>query len=704
MYDCINLCDIICQTTAHDICFCCLTNIINVSFRNMEYMLKKKTYTVNKDPPRKTSTEVHTETNLQDPQKVSCFSADNVQKCDSNLDKIVPVKKEYSKLSKESPSEDNQKESKLNFSLPDQVPASDEAVTESKNDPSKDRIQYRYKHGIKEKHSRMVGNGIPQVYQVELNEIFSSETDNIRKLEFGKTIKNRVSEKVLMLVGATGSGKTTLINGIFNYIVGVKWDDPFRFRLVDEVDQVKGKTQGDSQTSWITSYTIHQHFYCSAVPFTLTIIDTPGFGDTKGIKRDKEITEQIRKFFSTIGDFGIDHIDAIGLVVQAALPRLTNTQKYLFDSILTLFGKDIKDNIFMLLTFADGQKPETLAALEFANIPYKLHLKFNNSALFASTSSIDCDSDDEEGNFDEMFWKMSNRSYKKFLLSHLEMVEPKSLVLTKIVLEKRSQLETLIKGIQVDIQRGLIKCEEVTRELKVMQEHQKDIESNTDFTYTVKVESWDKISSEFNSVNCNSCETTCHSPCGHLMVATCSTIHWFYCTNCGCGIGKHSRSKEKFELVPMLIQKTKDDMLQKYKNAEGGNIPALEMKKKAEKKLRKIQDKLLGLTESASQALQELNKIALKPNPLSTCDYIDLLIETEKQECKEGWKEHLEQLIEIRKQAENTKDPTYNRIDHFKDYESPIQDDKNNDCCLAPEDEKENMKLKTMFSFRLKFK
>lgn len=42
-----------------------------------------------------------------------------------------------------------------------------------------------------------------------------------------------------MLVGATGSGKSTLVDGIINYVMGVSFDDPFRFTLAQLEEEVK---------------------------------------------------------------------------------------------------------------------------------------------------------------------------------------------------------------------------------------------------------------------------------------------------------------------------------------------------------------------------------------------------------------------------------------------------------------------------------
>ena len=95
--------------------------------------------------------------------------------------------------------------------------------------------------------------------------------------------------KVLMVMGATGAGKSTLINGMVNYILGVEWKDDFRFKLIVE----DAKQQTESVTDHITAYTIHP-MEGSHVDYTFTIIDTPGFGDTRAMERDEEIRKQTR--------------------------------------------------------------------------------------------------------------------------------------------------------------------------------------------------------------------------------------------------------------------------------------------------------------------------------------------------------------------------------------------------------------------------
>ena len=156
---------------------------------------------------------------------------------------------------------------------------------------------------------------------------FKDEKNFLRKVKIGQENATRnQQQKVIMLLGETGSGKSTLINVMFNYIMGVEFQDNFRLNLIGQEKTEHGDyvNQAKSQTKWITSYTIH-HRDGFTIPFKLTIIDTPGFGDTDGIQRDKEITKQITKFFKKKGENGIDAIDAVGFLRPDCLqPRDTS--------------------------------------------------------------------------------------------------------------------------------------------------------------------------------------------------------------------------------------------------------------------------------------------------------------------------------------------------------------------------------------------
>ena len=79
----------------------------------------------------------------------------------------------------------------------------------------------------------------------------------------------------------------------------------------------------------------------------------------------------------------VDYLDGIGFITQASLTRSTPVQKYIFESILAMYGKDMASIIFMMVTFADGNKPLVLDVIKAAAIPFQKSFKFNNSAVYA---------------------------------------------------------------------------------------------------------------------------------------------------------------------------------------------------------------------------------------------------------------------------------------------------------------------------------
>uniref|UniRef100_A0A0E9V4X9 Uncharacterized protein n=1 Tax=Anguilla anguilla TaxID=7936 RepID=A0A0E9V4X9_ANGAN len=57
------------------------------------------------------------------------------------------------------------------------------------------------------------------------------------------------------------------------------------------------------------------------------------------------------------------------------------------------------------------------------------------------------------------------------------------------------------------------------------------------------------------------------------------------------------------------------------------------------------------MTDKMARSVHRLQEIALRPDPLSTPGYIELLIEAEMQECKPGYKKRVAELQNVLKGA-----------------------------------------------------
>ena len=70
---------------------------------------------------------------------------------------------------------------------------------------------------------------------------------------------------------------------------------------------------------------------------------------------------------------------------------------------------------------------------------------------------------------------------------------------------------------------------------------------------------------------------------------------------------------------------------------------------KIENDLTEVHNNVLSMMFKAQQSLDE---IALKPNPLTRTEYLELLTESEKNEAKQGWKGRVQYYEEAKRQAE----------------------------------------------------
>ncbi len=510
-----------------------------------------------------------------------------------------------------------------------------------------------------------------------------------------KTFTNEEKSKYIsmMVVGQTGSGKTTLLNGFINYYMGINFNDDFRYMLIKEEEKVN---ESQSQTSEVNIYNISS--YNNHPP--IKIIDTPGFGDTRGLKYDNSITEKIRQKFNE----EIDVLNAIGFVVQSGNSRLTENQRYVFTSIMKLFGKDIAENFIALLTFSDGGEPQVLDSLKAKNSGFDIvqpkiqgewYLKFNNSAIYSENNN----------EFNLMFWNLSMDNYEKFM-SKLVSLPQKSLRLSREVLKLRKELEIVIENLNKELNVGLTQMESLRLILNKVN-IEKKISNLNNFEIEVDESNIEKIPlkpGQYTTL-CHQCNYTCHEICyikDDNRKMNCAAMNNGYCKICPkkCVWKVHKNAEYILQYSTHKKKVTLEEMKKKYCRGKKNINELEEIKKGLVRDFLKCVKTCLELQEKVKQNIDELKRISLNQVSFETSEsFIENFIISEKNQRKEGWQSRVrgyEELLKrhrlLRRIYENenvTNDfEEFKRktienfvIDKFGDEElNKIMDDKSDSC------------------------
>ena len=476
------------------------------------------------------------------------------------------------------------------------------------------------------------------IHLIPKNVVHEDEKNMLVKydIKFGLERTQCPKDKVLMLVGATGSGKTTIINGLVNYILRVEYGDEFRYKLIhDSGPQVK------SVTTHISAYTI---YFETGFPvsFNLTIIDTPGFGDTGGIERDKKTVKQVKHFFEM--ENGIPHLNGIGFVCQAGSYRLTPTQLFIFNSIFAMFGNDVKDNIFVMCTFCDGAKPGVIEALKEVKIPADYVYKFNNSALYEANTNKENQ---------DWYWNTGSASFRDFF-TQFERARPVSLKLTQEVLQERETLETVITGLQERTAIGMSLLNQLRSEIKILEDNRSVIEANRNFEYEVCEDTMKKVDLEKGKyvTNCLICNMTCHYPCLYANdedKKRCSAMTRngeddASCQVCpkGCQWIDHRNATYRMITEKKTVKKEYANLKNKFEIASNAKMSHEDVIEALKCEIDVAFEDVFKLIMETHKHTKRLDEIAFRPNHLSDVEYIQLLIDVQLQEKEDGYLDRIQ--------------------------------------------------------------
>ncbi|XP_028457145.1 uncharacterized protein LOC114570783 [Perca flavescens] len=469
------------------------------------------------------------------------------------------------------------------------------------------------------------------------------EIGSLTRMTLGERNPNKIN-KTILLVGETGTGKSTLINALVNYAMGVKWEDDVWFQIVED----EKRSQSESQTSDVIVYQIFG-FEGKPLPYSLTIIDTPGYGDTRGIKKDDIVNQRLLDLFHS--EDGVHEIDAVGLVLKASENRLSDRLRYIFDSVVSLFGKDMEKNIVALITHSNGVTPENvLNALEAAKIKCAkdeenetVHFLFDNCQ---STQKTKKNKIALKG-----AWEVTKDQIGQFA-DFLTENSPQKLETTVEVLNSRIRLTACIQDAQNRIKFIDEKQKEIQQTQEALKKHEEEMKNDENFTIEV-----DEVYTDTEPINggtwglwfyegavcCKTCERNCHYP--DCTVAwyprDCVVMSGGRCTVCGCSVSDHVKEEWKYVNKTRKVKKTLQDVKEKYERKKAGSESLLETLEKEIAELQKEKDQLL---EESFQHVVKLEKIALNVNSVSIYDNLDFLIEKMKEKGDTERKRKLEEI------------------------------------------------------------
>ena len=317
---------------------------------------------------------------------------------------------------------------------------------------------------------------------------------------------------------------------------------------------------------------------------------------------------------------------------------------------MSLFGKDIEENICTLITFADGASPPVLASLEELKLPFGQKFIFNNSALFAENV-------DSVLSMSPMFWKMGCISLEK-LFRAIMVLNTKSLFLTKRVLDEREKLRTIIATVLSQVSAGLSKISELNIHLDMFEKNTRKIKDNENFEYTVEETRQEVVTLPKGKymTTCIHCSVTCHEMCTveDNTKAKCDAMDGAgYCTICPgkCYWTEHKLNNYRFKFHTVPVTKTYAEMKKRYENAVIGNHTT-------EKNIKYLTKDLNALFEDASDMMREMSgckkrqeEIALRPDPLLMEGDINLMISLERKEKRPGYCNRIMMLEKVQKMA-----------------------------------------------------
>ncbi|KAJ7247818.1 hypothetical protein C8J57DRAFT_1359008 [Mycena rebaudengoi] len=318
------------------------------------------------------------------------------------------------------------------------------------------------------------------------------------------------SEYTILLVGETGTGKSSLLAFIANVLAG-KSLSKCGFATLDR-DNERGVSQKESQTKYAKLYE-----FTSRNDIKVNILDTPGLADTRGIQQD----ELHKKGIATEIKEHVTAVDAVLILANGTLPRLSVSTEYALTTLSSIFPKSLADNISFVFTmcsnplsinFTDDAVPPSLETAPQFHIDNPLSLRHKYLQMKAN------------GQYKRQLRAASDHVIASEAAALQTMVrffdwlddlkpQPTTDILT--LFNKSQTIQQQISDTVSQMAQAQDKSEEIKRLIRQIESGQADIDVYSKFEQSVNTKNWRHNATDYDNTLCAAprCYSVCHERC-----------------------------------------------------------------------------------------------------------------------------------------------------------------------------------------------
>ncbi|CAF1146503.1 unnamed protein product [Rotaria sordida] len=314
----------------------------------------------------------------------------------------------------------------------------------------------------------------------------------------------------VLVIGETGSGKSTFINYLTNYFRGgslqnIKVAIPSKYRpIITEQflhcennirDTTQSKTDMCNQYIFVDTASPAQRQYL--------FLDTPGLSDTRGAEQDNVNMNKIIDGVESLGG-----LSAVIIVVNGTTGRLTLNLRNVIARLRGNLPDVVMDNVIVILTNAKRHEANfNISSLQLHGTVYPYYMQnsaFSQDPNAWDQAALDALQYDWDASMDEL----------RRMIETIDTFKTKSVTAFKDMKDIRNAIKALMHEARLEVSRIQRMQDELAAFEHALKQYRTDEVTYKDYTRERIVETKELVDTKYHSTVCRKCDHVCHDKCG----------------------------------------------------------------------------------------------------------------------------------------------------------------------------------------------